>query len=118
MHNIHVKILPEDTACKARKLFSDLRTLHGKKNLNHSKRARNRAVVSLIMSIHSQHDTALSFLIHRFYVSPLEPNTRFLVLNGQAVQAAFLVQVPWRSCKFIFDLGRKGDMQNIRNAKC
>lgn len=29
------------------------------------------------MSIHSQHDTALSFLIHRFYVSPLEPNTRF-----------------------------------------
>lgn len=70
------------------------------------------------MSIHSQHDTALSFLIHRFYVSPLEPNTRFLVLNGRAVQAAFLVQVPWRSCKFIFDLGRKGDMQNIRNAKC
>lgn len=56
------------------------------------------------MSTHSQHDIALSFLIHRFYVSPLEPNAHFLVVNGQAVQAAFLVQVPWRSCKFIFDL--------------
>lgn len=59
------------------------------------------------MSIHSQHDTALSFLIHIFYVSPLEPKACFLVLNSQAVQAAFLLQVPWRSCKFIFDLRQK-----------
>lgn len=61
-------------------------------------------VVSQIMSIHPQHTTALSFLIHRFYVSPLEPNAHVSVQSHQAIQAAFLVQVPWRSCKFIFDL--------------
>lgn len=42
--------------------FSDLRTLHGKKNLRLSERAKNQAVVSLIMSIHPQQDTASSFL--------------------------------------------------------
>lgn len=68
-----------------------------------SERAKHQAVVSPITSIHPQ-DTALSFLIHRFYVSPLEPNTRISVQNCQATQAACLVQVPWRSCKFIFDL--------------
>lgn len=55
------KILPEDTACKAHKLFSDLRTLHGKKNLNHSKEPETEQTSLTIMSIHSQHDTALSF---------------------------------------------------------
>lgn len=49
-----------------------------------SERAKHQAVVSLIVSIHPQDDTALSFLIHRFYVSPLEPNARVLVQNCQA----------------------------------
>lgn len=70
-----------------------------------SERAKHQAAVSPITSIHPQQDTALSFLIHRFYVSPLEPNTRISVQNRPAfIQAACLVQVPWRSCKFIFDL--------------
>lgn len=69
-----------------------------------SERAQHQAAISRITSIHPQQDTALSVLIHRFYVSPLEPNTRISVQNCQAIQAACLVQVPWRSCKFIFDL--------------
>lgn len=74
---------------------------------DHSERANHQAVVSQIMSIHPQHNTALSFLIHRFYVSPLEPNAHVSVQSRQAIQAAFLVQVPWRSCKFIFDLWQR-----------
>jgi len=73
-----------------------------------SETAKHQAVGSQIMSIHPQHvNTALSFLIHRFYVSPLEPNAHVSVQSCRAIQAAFLVQVPWRSCKFIFDLGQK-----------
>lgn len=49
-----------------------------------SERAEHQAVVSLTISIHPQEDTALSFLIHRFYVSPSEPNARVSVQNCQA----------------------------------
>lgn len=69
-----------------------------------AERAKHQAVTSQILSIHPQHNTAPSFLIHRFYVSPLEPNARVSVQICQTVQAAFLVSVPWRSCKLIFDL--------------
>lgn len=51
-------------------------------------------VVSVITSIHPQQANALSFLIHRFYVSPFEPNARVPVQNCQAIQAVFLVQAP------------------------
>lgn len=82
-------------------------------------RAKHQAVISLVTSIHPQQDIALSFLIHRFYVSPLEHNTRISVQNCQATQAACLVQVPWRSCRFIFDLWekRQWDIQNINTAE-
>lgn len=59
-----------------------------------SEKAKHQAVGSQIMSIHPQHNTALSLLIHRFYVSPLEPNAHVLVQSRWAIQAAFLVQVP------------------------
>lgn len=75
-----------------------------RKTSDFSETANHQAVTSLITSIHPQQNSALSFLIHRFYVRPLDPNTRVSVQSSQAIQAAFLVQVPWRSCKFIFDL--------------
>lgn len=59
-----------------------------------SLKAKNQAVVSLITSIHLPQDIALRFLIHRFYVSPLEPNAHVSVQNCWPIQAAFLAQVP------------------------
>lgn len=64
------------------------------KTSNLSESEKNQAVVSLITSIHLPQDIALRFLIHRFYVSPLEPNAHVSVQNRQPIQAAFLVQVP------------------------
>lgn len=78
-----------------------------RKTSDFSERANHQAVTSVITSIHPQQNSALSFLIHRFYVHPLDPNTRVSVQSSQAIQAAFLAQVPWRSCKFIFDLQQK-----------
>lgn len=93
--------LPESTAHKAIYYFQ-IREMCMERRI--PERAKHQAVTSQIMSIHPQHNTALSFLIHRFYVSPLEPNARVSVQICQTIQAAFLVPVPWRSCKFIFDL--------------
>lgn len=56
-----------------------------------SERAKHQAAISQITSIHPQQDTALSFLIHRFYVSPLEPNTRISVQNRQAIYSSGLL---------------------------
>lgn len=56
-----------------------------------SETAKHQAAVSPITSIHPSQDTALSFLIHRFYVSPLEPNTRISVQNRPAIYSSGLL---------------------------